>query len=174
MGQSKTRSNEESMQEMKRENRRLKDENAKLKDQLEEMRQKLGSGQDEMDPFTFDGAGEEVEQEEENPVIALETQQTRGQNKDKRRKETAVQRKESELQNAWVVLERMQEEDISTESVVTFSKGDAVEAYYFPEKTWYRANVLGKRKKPEGYRVRYAEDNFVEVVKPAHVRKIPA
>ncbi|XP_062610109.1 uncharacterized protein LOC134271899 [Saccostrea cucullata] len=115
----KTRSNEESMQEIKRENRRLRDENAKLKDQLEEMRQKFGSGQNEMDPFTFDEAGEEVQEEEENPMSTLETQQTRGPKKDNRRKETAVQRKESELQNAWVVLERIQEEDISTQSVVT-------------------------------------------------------
>lgn len=35
-------------------------------------------------------------------------------------------------------------------SKVSFNKGDEVDAFYSPEKRYYRAKILGKRKRPEG------------------------
>lgn len=35
-------------------------------------------------------------------------------------------------------------------SQVSFNKGDEVDAFYSPEKRYYRAKILGKRKRPEG------------------------
>lgn len=162
------RNTEDSVTGLKNENSRLRQENKRLREEVARLKARK---ENDVDPYS------ELD-------VTPETQRNKsvdesvGKKKTDQGRTSSLRCKESELQQAWDILNTMvnnaeEAEETESETVeVSFNKGDEVDAFYSPEKRYYRAKILGKRKRPEGYRVKYVEDGFVEVIKKTYVRPL--